>query len=481
MLASDVLSVWGVLEPYPMLRDIVWITLESVRQDHSSLGGYGRDTTPFLRSLAARPDAASFTNCFSHDIWTRSSSASILTGLAPSAHRTWSQDDRLARDVPTVAEALREEGYRTACVSPNPQLSDVTGLARGFDHFHYLSKDTLFQEAGIATMIRYLAGLRRYSAGYTTDTRKHSIGYLNRELAKRHVDAATGSETPLFLYTHLGDSHHPYHPPRPHQDAFADGFEMSLDDALETSMDMSEHIYEHMARGLPFADDEWNAIHSMYDAEILSVDQTTRRIVEYAESRLDDPIVVVTSDHGELLGESGLLAHMISVEDAVSNVPMVVSGVPGLSGVHDEIVQHADAMQTVLEAAGVDFDLPVGHDLRRNNREFAVTQRSGARTRRKFEKLAECGTGFDASAHHSDDVTSVRTPEFRYTRSTDREELFSIPNEVRVTDDHPEVRERLAETCEAWLSEYGRPYSEQEERAEFDDSMTDHLADLGYL
>lgn len=464
-----------------MSRDVVWITLESVRQDHSSLGGYDRDTTPFLRSLASRSDAASFTNCFSHDIWTRSSSASILTGLTPSAHRTWSQEDRLVRDVPTVAEAFRDAGYRTACVSPNPQLTEATGLDRGFDHFHYLSKDTLIDEAGIPTMIKYLAGLRRYSAGYTTDTRKHSIGYLDRALTKRHIDAAAEEGTPLFLYTHLGDSHHPYHPPRPYQGAFADGFDMSLDDALETSMDMSEHIYEHMANGLPFSDDEWNAIHAMYDAEILGVDQTTRRIIEYAESRLDDPIVVVTSDHGELLGESGLLAHMISVEDAVSNVPMVVSGVPGLSGVHDEIVQHADAMQTVLEAAGVDFDLPVGYDLRENDREFAVTQRSGARARGKFAKLAESGGAFDESRYHSDDVTSLRTPEFRYTRSTDGDELFSVPERTDVSDDHPERRAELAEVCESWLNEYGLPYSDQQERAEFDDSMSDHLADLGYL
>jgi arylsulfatase A-like enzyme len=465
-----------------MSRDVVWVTLESVRQDHSSLGEYGRDTTPFLRSLASRSDAASFTNCFSHDVWTRSSSASILTGLTPSAHRAWSQDDRLASDVPTVTERFRDAGYRTACVSPNPQLSDVTGLARGFDHFHYLGKENLFEEAGIPTMIRYLTGLRRHSAGYTTDTRKHSIGYLNDAIARRHVRAAADAETPLFLYVHLGDSHHPYYPPLPHQGEFADGFDMSLDDALETSMDMSERLYEHMARGLPFADDEWNAIHAMYDAEILNVDQTTQRIVEYAEDRLDDPIVVVTSDHGELLGESGLLAHMISTEDAVSHVPMVVSGVPGLSGVHDGIVQHADAMQTVLGAVGIDFDLSVGYDLRENEREFAVTQRSGSRAQAKFAKLTSYDPDFDVDAYHSDDVTSLRTAEFRYIRSADGEELFEIPDETRdVSDERAQVREELAETAESWLAEYGVPYSERRERSEFDESMSDHLADLGYI
>ncbi|WP_049894094.1 sulfatase, partial [Halogranum rubrum] len=394
-----------------MSRDIVWITLESVRQDHTTLGGYDRNTTPFLSELAARPDGAAFTNCFSHDIWTRSSSASILTGLTPSAHRTWSEDARLSRDIPTIPEALRDAGYRTACISPNPQLSEVTGLARGFDHFHYLGKETLLKEAGLPTMARYLAGLNHHSAGFTRDTPKHSIGYLNVALAKRHVDAAAAEHQPLFLYVHLGDSHHPYHPPKPYQNRFADGYEMSTDEALDVSMDMSSDLHGHIARGVPFADDEWNAIHAMYDAGICHVDDTARKIVEYAESRLDDPIVVVTSDHGELLGEHGLLAHMIVVNDAVSHVPLVVAGVPGLSGTHDELVQHADAMRTVLNEVGVDADVPVGFDLRDGEREFAVTQRGGARSASKLAKISEYDDAFDASQYHSGDLTSIRTPE----------------------------------------------------------------------
>ena len=465
-----------------MARDLVWITLESVRQDHTSLGGYDRDTTPFLRTLSARPGSATFTNCFSHDIWTRSSSASILTGLTPSAHRTWSEDARLSRDIPTIPEALRDAGYRTVCVSPNPQLSEVTGLARGFDHFHYLGKSTLLREAGIPTMIRYLAGLNRHSAGFTRDTPKHSLGYLNVALARRHVDAAVDDGDPLFLYVHLGDSHHPYYPPKPYQDRFADGFEMSVDEALAVSMDMSTDLHGHIARGVPFADDEWNAIHAMYDAGICHVDETTRRIIDYAEARLDDPLVVVTSDHGELLGERGLLAHMIAVNDAVSHVPLVVSGVSGLAGTHDGIVQHADAMQTVLSEAGIEADVPVGVDLRDESREFAVTQRGGDRAAEKLEAIGILDPSFDAARYHVGDLTSLRTPEYRYAESESGRELFELPDETYdVGDERPDVRGDLADRCASWLTTFGTPRSQREERSEFDDSMAAHLRDLGYL
>ncbi|WP_231751342.1 sulfatase-like hydrolase/transferase [Halogeometricum sp. CBA1124] len=304
-----------------MSRDIVWITLESVRQDHTSLGGHHRDTTPFLSSLADRTTGAAFERCFSHDVWTRASSASILTGLASSAHRTWTQENRLSSDVPTVPEALRDAGYRTACVSPNPQLSDATGLARGFDHFHYLGKDTLVEEAGIPTVLRYLTKLNTHSAGYTTDTGKHSVGYVSNAIAKRHVREAAANDEDLFLYTHLGDSHHPYYPPKPYQDLYADDFEMSVEEALDLVMEMSDDLHGYIARGVPFTEDEWNALQAMYDATIRYVDDTVRSLVEYAEERLDDPIVVVTADHGELFGEKGMLAHMVVADDAVSHAP----------------------------------------------------------------------------------------------------------------------------------------------------------------
>ncbi|ELZ31798.1 arylsulfatase A family protein [Halogeometricum pallidum JCM 14848] len=465
-----------------MSRDIVWITLESVRQDHTSLGGYHRDTTPFLRSLADRGDGAAFTNCFSHDIWTRASSASILTGLSSSAHRTWSQEARLSGDVPTVPEALRRAGYRTVCVSPNPQLSEATGLARGFDRFQYLGKSTLLEEAGVPTVLRYLTKLNSHSAGYTTDTAKHSIGYLSDAIARRRIREAARDDEDLFLYVHLGDSHHPYYPPKPYQDLYADGFEMSVEEALAFAMEMSDDLHGYIARGAPFAEDEWDALYAMYDASIRYVDEILGRIVECASEELDDPIVVVTSDHGELFGEKGMLAHMVVADDAVSHVPLVVAGVDGLAGTRDELVQHADAMKTVLAEAGVDADVPAGIDLREEEREFAVTQRGGRRHAHKMDIIGERDASFDPSRYHAGDLTSLRTDDYRYQRGDDGEELFALPDEViDVAAERPDARAELAEKYEAWMNAYGLPRSEREERAEFDESMASHLEDLGYL
>lgn len=464
-------------------RDVLWITLESVRQDRTSMGGHDRDTTPKLRRLADRDDAASFDRCFSHDIWTRSSTASILTGCAPCGHGTWTPETALRPSVPTIPELLSEHGYRTAAISQISQFSHATGLDRGFDDFHYLSMETLVEEVGIPRLLRFLATVRRHSAGLTTVKNKHCLGYLEQALAKRQIREAAAGDDPLFLYVHHGDSHHAYYPPRPWQSRFEDELELPLSDALDVSLDMSERIHEHVANGLPFDDAEWNAIEVCYDAAVAYVDQLAGDLAAFARDRLDDPIVVVTADHGELFGEAGCLAHMLTVNDAVSNVPLVVSGLDGTDGLDtDQLVQHADVMQMILSDLGVDVDLPAGRDIRERARGVAVTQHSGERLRHKLDVIADRNSSFDTSRYHQSDLTSVRTRRYRYSHSDDRSELFELPNEDDdVSDEHAEVVTSFGDLVEGWLDEHETDRSDAVHRAEFTEEMERQLEQLGYV
>ncbi|MFC7028079.1 sulfatase-like hydrolase/transferase [Halomicroarcula sp. GCM10025710] len=95
-------------------RDIIWISLESVRQDHTTLGGHERDTTPNLARLAGEPGGAVFENCFSHGIWTRTSSTSILTGRAPSDHGVLAFDSSWVR----TSRRFRNSSLRRATGRP---------------------------------------------------------------------------------------------------------------------------------------------------------------------------------------------------------------------------------------------------------------------------------------------------------------------------------------------------------------------------
>jgi arylsulfatase A-like enzyme len=458
-------------------RDILWITLESVRQDRTSLGGHHRDTTPNLAALAG--EGAACDGCYSHDIWTRSSSASILTGQAPSAHRTWSTEASLPAGITTIPESARDAGYRTVCVSPIGQLSPSTGLDAGFEHFHYLNRSTLLSEAGPHAFARWLLNIRRHSGGITRDGNQHCTGYLCNAIAKRHIDAASSKDEPLFLYLHHSDSHHAYVPPIHWRDEFADELPFSADRAVDLALDMADRRHEHISTGELFSADEWRALRTLYDTGIAYVDHLTGELVDYARTELDDPVIVVTADHGELFGERGLLGHILVANTAVTNVPLVVLGLEDFSG--DGLIQHADVMRMLCADLGIEHPVPIGRDVRDDHRQFAVTQRGGERARRNLDEISRHNDGFNDDRFHTGDLTSLRTEEWRLQFSAEGSDLFALPDETTdVSEAHPAVVDRLEARGRTWIENFGGPVGDPG-TAEFDEATREQLAELGYL
>lgn len=460
-------------------RDVIWITLESVRQERTSIGGHERETTPNLLSLAESLRGAAFEQCFSHDIWTRSSSASILTGLPPSAHRTWSDSAKLPGAIETIPEAFRDEGYRTVCVSPNPQLSPSTGLDQGFDTFHYIDRSTLLDEVPVRSLLKWALMISHHSAGPTLDGQQHCLGYLFNEIAKRHISHANRDDQPLFLYVHHGDSHHPYCPPKSWMDHFWDNIAISQGDARDYTLEVSRTLHRTIAEDDPLSGDELEALKTLYDTTVRYVDHLTGRLIEFAESELDDPVIVVTGDHGELFQEHGLFAHMLVTHSAVSNVPLVVSGIDDLPD--GGLVQHADVMEMVCSDLGINHPVPVGQDIREEPREFAVTQRGGERAQKKLDEITQHNPDFDVEAFHTAALTAIRSTEWRYQRSAEGAELFAVRDGERdVSEENPELVDRLDNWLTNWIETSGEPVGDVE-AAEFDDQLESRLSELGYL
>ncbi|MCU4719598.1 sulfatase [Halapricum hydrolyticum] len=458
-------------------RDILWITLESIRFDHTSLASHDRETTPNLSALAS--EGQSFDQCFSHDIWTRSSSASILTGQAPSAHRTWSTDAKLPDVITTIPEAFGRAGYRTACISPNGQLSASTGLDRGFDDFHYLVKSSLLAEAGPTSVAKWLLNIRRHSGGLTTDGNQHCVGYLSNEIAKKHIRNAGADDEPLFLYIHHGDSHHAYVPPVTWRDRFVDDLPVTVDEAVDIALDMSSNLHRYIAQDDPFTDEEWQALRVMYDSAIAYVDSLAGELIDYAQAKLSDPIVVVTADHGELFDEHGLLAHMLTTHSAVSRVPLVVSGLDGLP--NGGLVQHADVMQMLCSELDVDHPVPAGQDVRDRQRDVAVTQRGGIRARGKLEAISAYNERFPVEDFPAGDLTTLRTQGYRYDTAGSYSRLFERPSElVDRRDGNQDTVDRFRNRAEEWIERFGQPIGETR-TAQFNAEMRKQLDDLGYL
>jgi uncharacterized sulfatase len=457
---------------------VVWLTLESTRADHTSLAGYERSTTPNLERIAAGSDGRSFDEAVAHGIWTLPSSASILTGTTPTHHDAGIDSDAVPPGLPTAAEAFRELGYTTACLSTNFHLSEATGLDRGFDRFGWLSRDTLLETVDPRTLAKFALNLRRHSAGLTTDPARHATGYLVTDTLKRWLRA---TDEPLFLYAHYGDPHRPYYPPLAWGDRYLEEVDVSEDEARSIAVDHHEHCAELIADGLPLTDREWAALRAMYDAEIAYVDHLVGHLFDVLRSRVDDLVVVVTADHGELFGEGGMLAHKVVVDDAVSRVPLVTYGLDALTDHGGELVQHADVMGTILAELGYE-GFGQGVDLRERRRERAIVQRGGPRAERNLAEFLSLNPTFEDGPYHRGTLNALRADGFTYRLGEDRAELVCHADErTDVADEHPRRTRAMHEDLVEFLEGPGRPFEHRQREGRLTDAMRRQLGELGYL
>lgn len=461
--------------------NVVWITLDSVRADHTTMDGYERETTPELARLAADERGVYFGDCLSHGRYTAVSSASILTGAYPSRHRVGYDGPAIPAELRTVPERFREAGYRTGLISDNPFVSEATGLDRGFDSAACLVPSslaalpsTLLRTVGPAALARYLLGIRRHSVGLQPDLQRHSRTYLINEVAKRWLTSVSGEES-FFLYVHNNDPHRPYYPALPSRNAFTTDIAFSPKTAAAFSMQVHESLMQRIAEGCSLTEDEWDALIAMYDGEISHADAGVGELVRFVENgRFGETVFVVTADHGEFFGEHGLLGHKFVLDDAVLNVPLVVRGID-VDG--EGLVQHSDVMRTLLECAGADADGVHGVDIRHETREFAIAQDHSLSP----ERLLEHDPTVDISRYPSDERTVIHDGQFKLVLGESRRALYRLPDETTdVSSSSPDVADGMETTLQEWLAAKGQPEGEVS-RGNFTDSVRRHLADLGYV
>jgi tetratricopeptide (TPR) repeat protein len=236
-----------------------------------------------------------FADAHAHNVLTLPSHANLLAGRHPLEHGVRDNAGfRFPEGVPTLAMLLRDRGYATgAFVSAFP-LDSRFGLARGFDVYD----DAVADGSGRATF----AVTER--AGVETVAR-----------ARRWLDAQGGR--PTFLWVHVYEPHYPYTPPAAR--------------AVASSAEA-------------------------YRAEVAAADAALAPLLEpvLARGRDGRTLVVLTSDHGESLGEHGEATHGIFAYEPTLKVPLVVYHPRGPGGrVVPTPARHVDVLPTVLAALGV--------------------------------------------------------------------------------------------------------------------------------
>jgi arylsulfatase A-like enzyme len=416
--------------------NIVWISIDSVRQDRTSLGDHDRDTTPHLSSIANKHDAQQFSNCIAHGFSTRTSTASILTARHPGDHGVSTlANTELPSSIPTFPELLSENGYRTVGISTNAHISHETNLDRGFDQFTWISPKNL-HEIGASTLIKFALNIRRHSIGFDIEPAAHSSEFLVNDIAKREVgELESGGNEPFFMFAHYNGPHTPYYPPLPWLDRFLNDLDTTPKQARWLAKQAHYRKQPNKTSEIDTEIGEWDEerqqiLRALYDAELCYTDHMVGRLINYIMDEVPGKtIVVITADHGELLGERGRFAHGGYPLEGLINVPLVIMGIDDLPG-PDTPVQHADVTTTLGEISGIPIPDTDGIDLRNATREYAITQ------------------AFNPS------IVSVRSNQFKYEDGLDGERLYELPDEVQdvksefptVFDAHQEIGKQLNRT-----------------------------------
>lgn len=297
----------------PAGPSVIIIVVDCMRADRL-------DTARSPRFMALARTGWRFLQARAQAPWTRSSVPSLLSGRMPAEHgmyRVRPAPDRLRDGVRLIAEDFQDAGWSTAAFAQQGQLDRAFGLGVGYDR--YGTRDGSVQQIAAKVL---------------------SWNALHRTL-------------PRYLYVHVLDAHGPHWaspafrpknpPPTSLEYRGMKAWRETIVGIRNGSIRPTASDFAHVA--------------AQYDGEIREIDHVLGRMLARmeADGTLDRAWLVLTADHGELLGEHGDVEHMRTPWEVLLHVPLVIRPPGGLAeGAEIEaMVQHVDLVPTLLTAAGL--------------------------------------------------------------------------------------------------------------------------------
>jgi len=425
--------------------DIILIVWDTVRRDHLSLYGYDRPTTPHLEKFAE--EGVVYTKAFSVAPWTLPSHASMFTGLYPRTHGAHhillpgmtkaSRDYReLGDDFVTLAERLTRNGYQCGGISANFfNVGRSVNIQQGFRYFDDRVNPDCMSMSLCELCNRFMKAVLPLELHFRHLNPSMVAGQVN-ELALKWLNVVD-KDRPFFLFLNYMDAHTPYYPPPDLIRRFP-GFQERL--APKTPPDiLLRTVVEN--RGVSAA--ERAHFTSQYDAALVYLDEQLgvletelRKIGLY-----EDSLVILTSDHGEFLGEHNLMGHDKALYSEVLAIPLIVK-YPGsaITGTDDEIIENREIYRLVLDRLGIcskEPALPWDAAAELYSRFFRSREEQRAIKKPPYVKRAVLFGGYKL-----------------ISSSDGWEELYDLDDDPAESENLAEKRKRARERGESMLKEF---------------------------
>lgn len=453
----------------PQRPNIILVILDTVRSDCTGPGGNDGGLTPQLDRLA--DEGTVFRNAWATAPWTLPVHASIFTGMLSSSHGCHINHWRFDQIHPTLAALLAEAGYETAAFFSNPWLSDrISGVLHGF---------SIRRESPIDDIVQMSLG--RSDQGGASINRDIMEWFDRRK-----------NDRPYFLFVNYLEAHLPYDPPAAYRDQHLT--DLPPDDMVTVAWS------EEFNAGLHPSDSvDWNRIRRLYGGDVNHADQLLAALVEMLKNRgeYDHSVIIVTSDHGENLGDHNLMDHQFSIHETLLRVPLVIRAPAYLrEKTHDEAVMLIDLFASILDFAGMkdktvpplsrtflslpDEEFAAAHGGEWNERVLIAEYGGGHPV--LVNSLAKLNPDLDTSPFVRG-YRTVRRGDYRLTIGTDdsvwlhdiREDPFQKRS---IAKDRPQIVEDLFITMRKVMS---KEFKRDPEDVELDEESLKKLRSLGYI
>lgn len=480
--------------------DIVLLVFDTLRTDILSSYG-GAAATPAIDAFA--DDGIKFVNAYAPGPTTAVSHPALFTGQYPSCNGVMRNSEHYT-DItgPVLPEYLSQHGYVTFGIAGPAQISSDFGFDRGFHEYFeswydmpgYTSPQYPIECIRNAKLRRPLAkNWLQYFWRGPDDLTSFKFALLREQLSR--------GDSPQFLFANVTTAHTPYDPPRPYKEEATPELERSrwffyqhlrgIEESIDRVDVRASRVYEaQTTSGLAKyrADPSWlneselEVLRAWYRAAVQYLDAEFAAFTNWLENtgRLDDSLVIVTSDHGEHLGEHGRLAHGTSWYDACLHIPLLIGGAGIQPGRRRDFVSLIDLFDTVCDAADItppsDTD---GESLLSETGRECICSEYGPREIAEDGAYADHLTG-DQLAEMGRGKKSLITPDHTFVMSSDgTEQLYSRPDGALIEEPDAELLAEYREAMDARIStEFG---AGDENGRTMTDAVRQNLEELGYL
>jgi arylsulfatase A-like enzyme len=303
------------------IKNVVLITLDTIRADHYGFMGYPRNTTPFIDKMAS--EGTVFKNAHTVVSETGPSISSMFTGLYPFEHHIVNNNIKLD-GFHILPEYLKEQGYKTGGFVSAIYLNQIT---QGFDRLDFEGDAALGPESGA----------RRRAGDKTIVKAKDWLGQ-------------NSSENKIFLWVHLFDAHLPFN-----SDI---NYTENKNDRLRGDALINFWTEEQGVRLDFFTGNQKESLMKVmdqYDGELQFLDKQLKSLYDFMEQKgfNENTLWVITSDHGEGLGSHSYFDHFTRVYEEQLKTPIIFYN-PGVKNgkTINSLVENIDLLPTLADLIG---------------------------------------------------------------------------------------------------------------------------------